>query len=49
MWRLQCVGDGLANGWFVVNCENMESLLHARTCAFTRAGFWPNADGFSEF
>jgi hypothetical protein len=28
--RVQSVGDGLADGWFVVDCENMEFLLHAQ-------------------
>jgi hypothetical protein len=39
MCRLQRVGDGLANGWFVVNRENMEFLLHARTCALREQVF----------
>jgi len=39
MWRLQCVGDGRPNGWFVVNCENMEFLFHARTCALREQVF----------
>jgi hypothetical protein len=47
--RLQSVGDGLANGRFVVHCENTEFLFHAPTCASTRAGFRPNADDFSGF
>jgi len=46
MRRLQRVGDGFANGWFVVDCENMEFLSHAE---ITRAVSRPNTDGFSQF
>ena len=45
MCRLQRVGDGLANGWFVVNRENMEFLL-MRELAHYASRFLPNADGF---
>jgi hypothetical protein len=44
---VQGVGDGLGDGWFVIDGENMEFLFHARNSAFRPASFWPNADGFS--